>query len=1063
MITLEKARLVDWHFFTDEHIPLGNRCLIAGDNGSGKSTIVDALQYALAADLRKARFNSAAGDRKGGRDLTGYVRCKLGSDQTDYLRGDSVAHIILEFTDTSANSPSERFLAAVCVEAWTDGRTSEHFWMADRLSAESIDTRAPDGRPLSWRQFRDTIVPRNAVCFDTKKQYLRDLTNRLGVWRRMAEYNPYLEAFTRSVSFSPLTSVDAFVCDYILEDRPLDISTMKANLESYKEAEREARAAQARITALTAIVDQAAEWEKYQRNRTQQDYLKALLDRDLACEEHTALLKKEADLAERHTRLQAELTRLHTVKDTLEAERRETEAALARDDTHQLYARMKERIGELEKTSERARERADRCRLLRAQCATILERSPENQIEDELVWTEQQISEETAARERTRIAYEQLETGLRTVLAELADLEKGIRRFSESAETIRDALRRNGIDARILADLAEVANPEWANAVEGWLNSLRFAMIVPPDDFQKALEIYDSLPRSISGIALPNLARMRGWEVRAGSLAELIHTESPWAEIYLNCVLGDVMMADIGTLKNYSKAVTKDCMSYSRFTASRIEQKVYDTHWLGRAAREQRKAFLLTESVRLRGERDSLREKEILAGKRIDILSRALRSLFEAAELVPAIAEAEQLAADLASLRAELAAIDTTAFGDLEERIKTLADRIRETEKTIERINAETGATARDRDNLTRSIADALTRVEHCQAVFTEFKDKNEAVLSECERYAADRLRSDRARDIIANYDSARKGIETRADKCLKTFRDLVVRYNRDFNALLHAEIEEAATAQDLLNRLESSELPTYLEKIARARQDAEREFKDHFIARLNELIEEARESFREINETLRTLTFGRDQYRFTLEEKADRRGQIEIVRKAAEIASFEDSLFAQFADPADRQAAEDLFNRILESDLASAEMRSICDYRTYFTYDIKIRDTQSINAASGKAEESSLSRVLREKSGGEAQTPYYVAIAASFYRFFKDKPESTVRLVVFDEAFDRLDDERIGKILEFFREMRLQVLISVPTEKIEAIAPHMDEINLIIRHGYQARVRKFTIMDAGA
>ena len=86
MITLMEARLVNWHYFADETIEIGNRCLVAGDNGSGKSTIVDAIQYALAADLRKARFNQAAGDRRGGRDLSGYVRCKLGSESTEYLR-----------------------------------------------------------------------------------------------------------------------------------------------------------------------------------------------------------------------------------------------------------------------------------------------------------------------------------------------------------------------------------------------------------------------------------------------------------------------------------------------------------------------------------------------------------------------------------------------------------------------------------------------------------------------------------------------------------------------------------------------------------------------------------------------------------------------------------------------------------------------------------------------------------------------------------------------------------------------------------------------------------------
>ncbi|MHB9292473.1 hypothetical protein Holit_01571 [Hollandina sp. SP2] len=224
----------------------------------------------------------------------------------------------------------------------------------------------------------------------------------------------------------------------------------------------------------------------------------------------------------------------------------------------------------------------------------------------------------------------------------------------------------------------------------------------------------------------------------------------------------------------------------------------------------------------------------------------------------------------------------------------------------------------------------------------------------------------------------------------------------------------------------------------------------------MNERIESTRESFREINDTLRALSFGRDQYRFVLEERRDRRGQIEIIKKTAGIPSPEDSLFSQLTDPGELKAAQDLFERILSANLDSPELRSICDYRTYFHYDIKIRDTESVEETTGKPVELSLSKVIREKSGGETQTPYYVAIAASFYRFFKDKPGKAVRLVMFDEAFNRMDDERIGKILEFYRYLGIQLISSVPTEKIEAMVPYMDRINLVIRHDRSAFVRDF-------
>ncbi|MDR1637841.1 MAG: hypothetical protein LBR93_10960, partial [Treponema sp.] len=151
---------------------------------------------------------------------------------------------------------------------------------------------------------------------------------------------------------------------------------------------------------------------------------------------------------------------------------------------------------------------------------------------------------------------------------------------------------------------------------------------------------------------------------------------------------------------------------------------------------------------------------------------------------------------------------------------------------------------------------------------------------------------------------------------------------------------------------------------------------------------------------------------------------------------------------------------RILNSPLDSKELRDICDYRTYFHYDIKIRETDNIDENTGIPAELSLSRVLKEKSGGESQTPYYVAIAASFYRFYKAHPESAARLVIFDEAFNRMDDERIGKILAFYQDLKLQIITSVPPEKIEAIGPYMDRINVISRYGNAVKVRDCHIGD---
>jgi uncharacterized protein YPO0396 len=1067
MITLERVRLVGWHYFEDELIDIGNRCLFAGDNGSGKSTIVDAIQYAMAADLRKAKFNAAAGDRKSGRDLVGYVRCKLGSDTTEYLRDDAVAHVALEFSDSDTTGGGVNvggFSAGVCVEAFADGRLTEHFWLGDSLPVDTVTVRNENDEALTFRQFRDSMMGRSAqgrqvLFFDSKSLYLKEFTNRLGVWRRLAEYNPYLEAFTRSVSFTPLISVDKFVCDYILEDRPVEISAMKANLESYKEADREAKAAILRINALKKISAKAADWRSKNGLILKQEYLKMVIEKNSGEKQKTGFERKRDELEEKKEFLQREITALNAARFELDHERQETETALALNDAHNLYRRTEEKLDRIKAELAEETRKAEKYRLYRSQCETLLgqtlDEDPETGMAG-IALAEAGEKEKRNEKDAARRQKEELSLQLQDTLTELAEMEKGIPRYPEPPTLLKRALEEAGITAHFLADMAEVTDPAWTNAVEGWLNTLRFAVLVQPGQFQKALEIYDSLPRSVAGAFLPNLEKMREANVRENSLAKLIKTESVYARMYVDYTLGDVICADIKKLKNYMRAVTQECMTYSNHTASRIREEVYSRHYLGQPSRKKWKELLLAKSVQLRGERDSAAEKEASAAREEELFHRAYKTLVEMSYLFPSIQKCKDLEAEKIKTEADLASIDTSGFEELQNKRAVLLARIVETEETLQRQQRDLGKTEEGAAENKTKLEAASGYLENREQALHVFAGEHPAEQADCEAYAEDKLRKTGITELQETYDATLKGFRSRAESLQREYQNLVQTYDRDFNALISLDPQESAEADKVLNRLEMSELPEYQEKIERARRDAEREFKDHFIAVLNERIESTRESFREINDTLKVLSFGRDQYRFVLEERHDRRGQIEIIKKAAGIPSPDDSLFAQLTDPGELKAAQDLFERILSANLDSPELRSICDYRTYFHYDIKIKDTESIEEATGKPVELALSKVLREKSGGEAQTPYYVAIAASFYRFFKEKPDKTIRLVMFDEAFNRMDDERIGKILEFYRHLGIQIISSVPTEKIEAMVPHMDRINLVIRQQYSAFVRDF-------
>ena len=115
MKKLVKIRLINWHYLSNETIEIKNNTLLSGANASGKSTIMDAITYVLTAG--DTTFNLAAND-KGKRDLRGYVKCKLGMDDKEYLRnGDVSGHIALEFHDEKTDT---YFTVGTVIDAFGD-------------------------------------------------------------------------------------------------------------------------------------------------------------------------------------------------------------------------------------------------------------------------------------------------------------------------------------------------------------------------------------------------------------------------------------------------------------------------------------------------------------------------------------------------------------------------------------------------------------------------------------------------------------------------------------------------------------------------------------------------------------------------------------------------------------------------------------------------------------------------------------------------------------------------------------------------------------------------------
>ena len=110
---------------------------------------------------------------------------------------------------------------------------------------------------------------------------------------------------------------------------------------------------------------------------------------------------------------------------------------------------------------------------------------------------------------------------------------------------------------------------------------------------------------------------------------------------------------------------------------------------------------------------------------------------------------------------------------------------------------------------------------------------------------------------------------------------------------------------------------------------------------------------------------------------------------------------------------------------------KGLTNYRSSLTYDIEVTH------AGGQV--TRLSRIMGQTSGGGTQTPFYLTITASFvqlYHIGERSNRQTILLVAFDEAFSKMDQDRIGATLDLFQQFGLQVITATPLEHCEVSSP---------------------------
>jgi len=1087
-VHLSRVIAINWYGYR-RFIDLAGLTLITGANGSGKSVLLDLIQFVMLGE-QLSRFNKAAAGAGSGRSLRGYCLCDTNTQGNDgqekYLRPSGVTIAGLEFAWPAVEGEEtprrETWGARIEFEGPTARPRTVWFTIPNRLEQEdflSTDLGLEmNGKSLSFmseEEFR-VHVKRDlgGEVFDRQASYLDEMGSRAHLHFDRPQMNKTLP---NSMAFQPVESFEKFIRDYLLEPGLPDVKAVRTSVDAHRRAQERLEKMHDQLSRLNRISDHHLAYQNAARDARLNLHVRDAL----AHEQKLELLEANRSRLEQLRHQNAEHLADH---EAALAERNEKDQQLseirlvAGNDSQitflaQSRARREEVAKEVEALHEASRTARqflhDRTQhwkqwLRHAQDLGLDEPEMATKWLKEMQGDEEPAALDAAAR-MPRI-YQQLVNDardrLRPVEEQLRDLESREARLvreledldqkgSAAPSPLLDALKSRGQRADSLSRVIEV-KPEaedWWPLLETLLGQKRNAVL--PENFSAAWNHALRLGHSDELLVNPEELSAPP-DNETGGIAGFFETKNTLAGQYLHHLYGDLVPVETAAhLDAHPRAFSRDgwlkdpphrrYLEPSReFTIGQeglrrlreIRQdellEISEQISITRRSRDDWKMFLH------RGEQAELDKADAPPGSsKLRDLPRLRKDLLQLDENIRLLATPEREA-----VVEKLRVLEKTFQGVIE-RIGRLASKIekfsQEERETLDAIQ-ETGEEERSafiqrqttREKLEGVLeGEILSMISSVREQFPKWQDRIGAVgaIAQTRQYDADKARNQR-------------DIERRA------------------LAETHSEISAAFDPADESNaqydarrlELETHELERFKSEAEDARREWENRLQHQVLDVLKEKLQEAERTKRELNKAMDHDIGG---WRYQLTMRADRSHSAiwALVEKGLNPGL---ELFAAGVKEEIENAKAELMAAIENNE--DPRFQRKLDYRYYHHWDIQATPT-----GKGEGAAISLNKNAKKQSGGENQAPFFVAMLAAFQRVYdvgRREDRQNLGIVIMDEAFSKLSGDRIDACLALARNFGLQLVMAFPEDRLPTMIRHAETV-------VQCRVERRYEGNAGA
>lgn len=1060
-----KLLLVNWSRFSHICISLEGSTLFTGVNGSGKSTVLDAMTYMLTGNTQ---FNKAALDRD--RNVISYVRGDTKSEgKNRFIReGEVICYIAMEFW-----SPVEEqyLVTGVCIEYVNEtSNTKKWFVFRDTKMEECVFYTEEDKKITVYPRYRLMVKGKKVSAGEFMnrdkgtEQVLRALGLRCGV-------DKYRAKLVKMMAFNPENNIDKFIQECVLDEHLVrSMEDIREHRKHYDDAKIVYEELSNGKKQLEIVQQKISDYEESERKYEIRRIL--LLYQEMK--------SYQENLEDLQYKINVNKAKISQLQNQLEEQKEKRSRALKRkvdternhllSDTDKIMKSIEENIKSMEKEKKKYENDFHELQILEEKINEILNwfdavgsfSEKEIAILSNLAATAFAVDEkinlfikfknlvnirknevqEERVRKNDRIRQVRME---REELQEkISKLESDVlpfdRKYEEAKKTIRKELEKMNIqtEVRLFAELVKSVDGEWQPAIETFLGKRRFDLVVDGKYCQTVMEIAHRLQlRDIKVIITDQLPEVAIVENSAASMLEI---PNEYGRRYANYILNGIHLCnDMEELHRYPKgglmkdgtlarSFTMGCMSTGR-----------TQFYMGKEAINQQLQYAKRDMDRL------CEEEECLA-TRLKILNQQIYDMEqvnwdEDNYIFDAQIRKEKKEEEIRNKREEAKNLKNTPGFAAALQEKESADKEYENaDREYVAISKEIGLCEENMESFTLKYHNSEQEIERAkneyeEAIFSRLELRGEVT----KLYDGLREKSGNVRVItpksVENFRQEKENAVRKLEEEQRRYWHIIGQGDEKYGVGYISRFREQY--RDIANvKIEEAK-----KKLEEQQQILENAFMVDFVAEMNEAIREAKAEIDELNRELKNIPFGKDTYQFMMVERPDRAVFFDLCKN---LENYMNSMeFYKGINQSDEEMEYNI-RQLMDTILEEENEEEYTDYRKYFKYDMKIRSRQD-----GDETTADLSKKQGSASNGEKQTPYFIILAASLLQCYP-KNSCCARLAFIDEAFSALSRERIEQMVKFFEDNRFQVIYAAPPEKIDSIGSYINStVSLCMKGKY--------------